>query len=115
MRRGLCPNPAPGAYETHDARHASRMSSQVTALPLYGGMTFPLAIGAVVDGVPTTFQMPLSGHRSPVRAVVPMATAISLIPFSAGKQPAVVGRPRAVLGRQHHLKTVVNVPVRVRR
>ncbi|WP_225402740.1 hypothetical protein, partial [Escherichia coli] len=35
---------------------------QVTAFPLYGGITLPLAIGAVVEGVPTTFQTPLSGH-----------------------------------------------------
>ena len=53
------------------------MSSHVTALPPYGGMTSPLVIGAVVDGVPTTFQTPLSGQRSPVFAVVPMATATS--------------------------------------
>jgi hypothetical protein len=31
-----------------------------------------LAIGAVVVGVPTTFQTPLSGQFSPVRAVVPI-------------------------------------------
>lgn len=31
----------------------------------------PSAIGAVVDGVPTTSQIPLSGHFEPVRAVVP--------------------------------------------
>ena len=33
---------------------------------------FPFAIGAVVEGVPTTVQTPLSGHFSPVFAVVPM-------------------------------------------
>ena len=50
------------------------MSFQVTALPLYGGIRLPLAIGAVVEGVPTTSQMPLSGQISPVRALVPTAT-----------------------------------------
>ena len=33
---------------------------------------FVFAIGAVVDGVPTTFHNPLSGHFSPVLAVVPI-------------------------------------------
>ena len=33
---------------------------------------FPFAIGAVVEGVPTTVHTPLSGHFSPVLAVVPM-------------------------------------------
>lgn len=33
---------------------------------------FPFAIGAVVEGVPTTVHTPLSGHFSPVFAVVPM-------------------------------------------
>jgi hypothetical protein len=43
-------------------------------------MRFPLAIGAVVDGVPTTFQIPLSGQVSPVLAVVPIgAFAMFLI------------------------------------
>jgi len=32
----------------------------------------PLAMGAVVVGVPTTFQTPLSGHFCPVVAVVPI-------------------------------------------
>ena len=36
----------------------------------------PLAIGAVVDGVPTTCHTPLSGQASPVRAVVPIGTGI---------------------------------------
>lgn len=35
-----------------------------------------LAIGAVVLGVPITVQMPLSGHFSPVRAVVPTGAFI---------------------------------------
>jgi hypothetical protein len=35
-------------------------------------MRFPLAMGAVVDGLPTTFQTPLSGQVSPVVAVVPI-------------------------------------------
>jgi hypothetical protein len=32
----------------------------------------PSAIGAVVEGLSRDFQTPLSGHRSPVRAVVPI-------------------------------------------
>lgn len=44
----------------------------MTALLSYGGIVFPFEIGAVVVGFPTTFQTPLSGHFSPVRAVVPM-------------------------------------------
>ncbi|MGP3236830.1 hypothetical protein ACTVPP_20365, partial [Serratia ureilytica] len=32
----------------------------------------PLAIGAVVEGLPTTSQTPLSGHFCPVVAVVPI-------------------------------------------
>lgn len=35
-------------------------------------MRLLLAMGAVVEGVPTTCQTPLSGHVSPVRAVVPI-------------------------------------------
>ena len=31
---------------------------------------------AVVDGVPTTFQTPLSGHFSPVFAVVPIGARV---------------------------------------
>lgn len=52
------------------------MSFQVTALSLYGGMVFPLAIGAVVLGVPTTSQTPLSGHFSPVLAVAPTSAIV---------------------------------------
>lgn len=48
--------------------YAYLVSSQVTARPSYGGILFPSAIGAVVDGTPTTFHTPLSGHVSPVRA-----------------------------------------------
>jgi hypothetical protein len=42
----------------------------------------PLAIGAVVLGLPCTFQTPLSGHFSPVLAVVPIGifTLIKLFP-----------------------------------
>lgn len=35
-------------------------------------MRLPLAIGAVVVGVPTTCHIPLSGQVSPVEAVVPI-------------------------------------------
>jgi hypothetical protein len=48
------------------------MRTQVTARPSYGGMRFPLEIGAVVEGIPTTFHTPLSGQVSPVRARVPI-------------------------------------------
>lgn len=36
----------------------------------------PLAIGAVVVGVPTTFHTPLSGDFVPVRAVVPIGRRV---------------------------------------
>ena len=60
------------------------MSFQVTALPLYGGMRFRFAMGAVVEGFPTTFHTPLSGQISPVLAVVPMGAraAVLSIPTS---------------------------------
>jgi len=48
------------------------MSRQVTARLAYGGITLCFAIGAVVLGWVVTFQIPLSGHLSPVRAVVPI-------------------------------------------
>lgn len=38
----------------------------------------PLAIGAVVVGVPCTFQTPLSGQDSPVLAVLPTAIVLSI-------------------------------------
>ena len=47
-------------------------------------MRLPFAIGAVVDGLPSTFQTPLSGQMLPVDTRVPMglfvAVAISLTP-----------------------------------
>ncbi len=52
------------------------MSIHVTHFPSYGGIVFPFAIGAVVEGVPTTFQTPLSGHFCPVEAVVPIGAFI---------------------------------------
>lgn len=42
-------------------------------------MVFPFAIGAVVDGVPITFHTPLSGHFSPVLAVVPIGFFVAFI------------------------------------
>lgn len=54
---------------------------QVTPFPPYGGITLPLAMGAVVEGVPTTFQIPLSGHFCPVEAVVPIGALDILIPL----------------------------------
>lgn len=38
-------------------------------------------MGAVVEGVPTTCQTPLSGQRSPVRAVVPIGALVSVIDY----------------------------------
>lgn len=43
-------------------------------------MRLPLAIGAVVVGVPTTFHTPLIGQFCPVRAVVPSAMLFSFLP-----------------------------------
>ena len=68
------------------------MSIQVTALPLYGGIRLRFAIGAVVVGLPTTFQTPLSGQISPVFAVVPIgarevACSISISFLAAGIRP----------------------------
>ena len=39
-------------------------------------MRLPCAIGAVVLGVPTTSHTPLSGHVSPVLAVLPTAMLV---------------------------------------
>lgn len=39
-------------------------------------MTFPCAIGAVVDGVEIASQTPDSGQRSPVLAVVPIGARV---------------------------------------
>ena len=52
--------------------YAYVFSRQVTARPAYGGITLCTAIGAVVLGMPTTSQTPLSGHLCPVVAVVPI-------------------------------------------
>jgi len=38
----------------------------------------PRAIGAVVEGVPATAHTPLSGHVSPVRAVVPIGHLVCI-------------------------------------
>lgn len=61
------------------SNQASLINFQVTAFPLCGGMVFPFAIGAVVDGESWDSQMPLSGQVSPVLAVVP--TPAMLSPF----------------------------------
>lgn len=50
--------------------YAGLTSLHVTAWPLYGGMMLFSAIGAVVEGVPTTSQTPLFGQRWPVLAVI---------------------------------------------
>lgn len=44
-------------------------------------MRLPSAIGAVVDGVPTTFHTPLSGQISPVVAVVPIGALAIMTPL----------------------------------
>lgn len=67
-----------------DSHQASWISCQVTDWLAYGGMRFPLAMGAVVLGVPTTFHTPDSGQVSPVRAVVPMGMAA---PFGRSVSP----------------------------
>jgi hypothetical protein len=58
-------------------------------------MMLCFAIGAVVDGVLMTCQTPLSGHRSPVRAVVPMGALLCVIWFASvfisGAACAVIG------------------------
>jgi len=70
------PQPEPGCGEAsfRTENQAYWISFQVTALRSNGGIVFPLAIGAVVVGYPTTCQTPLSGHFSPVLAVVPNGT-----------------------------------------
>jgi len=42
-------------------------------------MTLLIAIGAVVEGSPTTFHTPDSGHFSPVLAVRPTAMSLSFL------------------------------------
>ena len=49
-----------------DGNQASVFNFQVTPLFLYGGILLPLAIGAVVVGVPLTCHTPERGHFSPV-------------------------------------------------
>jgi hypothetical protein len=44
---------------------------------------FPLAIGAVVDGVEVTFHTPLSGQVCPVLAVVPIGFFMMINRFSS--------------------------------
>ena len=44
-------------------------------------MRLYLAMGAVVDGLPTTFHTPLSGQLSPVLAVVPIGALAMMRPF----------------------------------
>ncbi|MFD2188817.1 hypothetical protein [Aquimarina celericrescens] len=61
--------------------YAYWISFQITAFPSYGGILFPLAIGAVVVGVPTTFHIPDSGQVCPVLAVVPIGAFAIFIRF----------------------------------
>ncbi|WP_220395518.1 hypothetical protein, partial [Klebsiella pneumoniae] len=73
--------PAGAAFRCQSKYQAYWVNIQVTAFPAYGGITLPFAIGAVVEGVPTTFQTPLSGHFCPVEAVVPIGALDMLIPL----------------------------------
>lgn len=41
-------------------------------------MRFPLAMGAVVLAVPTTFHTPLSGQVAPVFAIVPIGVFVEV-------------------------------------
>src|SRR5258708_5898120 len=58
-------------------------------------MTLRSAIGAVVDGWDVTCQTPLSGHLSPVRAVVP----IGLRTFGVAMRRASLRDPRRTIRR----------------
>lgn len=74
----------------------------------------PFAIGAVVVGVPTTCQTPLSGHFSPVLAVVPIGArcefAIYLYLYVLGLSPlpiyALEKKKFAVDGKKKNLKSI---------
>lgn len=48
-------------------------------------MVLPLAMGAVVEGDPTTFHTPLSGQVCPVWALVPSAEGTSCSLIGLGK------------------------------
>lgn len=50
-------------------------------MSLYGGIMLFIAIAAVVEGVPTTSQTPVSGHFSPVLASVPNGFLAMLSPL----------------------------------
>jgi len=54
-------------------------------------------MGAVVDGVPSTFQIPDSGQASPVRALVPMGFLEEVIVPKISKHPSM---PRTLLSAQ---------------
>ena len=49
----------------------------MTAWLLYGGITFPFAMGVVVEGVDCAFHTPLTGHCCPVRAVMAMLGSLA--------------------------------------
>lgn len=72
-------------------------------------------MGAVVLGVLTTCQTPLSGHRSPVRALVPIGAFILEVP--GGMSPTFRGTSPTVLSalwiglRGHGLFLAVRVRV----
>jgi DNA-directed RNA polymerase specialized sigma24 family protein len=78
-------------------------------------MVLPLAIGAVVVEVPTTFQTPLSGHFCPVVAVVPIGArcefVIYLCLYVLGLSPlpiyALKKKNLAVDGKKKKLKSIL--------
>lgn len=78
-------------------------------------MVLSLAMGAVVVGVPTTFQTPLSGHFCPVVAVVPIGArcefVIYLCLYVLGLSPlpiyAIEKKKFAVDGKKKNLKSIL--------
>ena len=68
-------------------------------------MTLVSAIGAVVDGVPTTSQTPDSGHRSPVFAVVPIGDlAMAKSPCGARAYALSTRDFQVRVGREHPVR-----------
>jgi hypothetical protein len=63
-------------------------------------MRFPLAIGAVVEGEPITFQTPLSGQISPVFAVVPIGAFMLKILIYMNYSTLPISKYRVALNRK---------------
>lgn len=68
----------PPPHSPRPAAYAYWIKTHVTAVPPYGGMRLPRAMGAVVPPV-CGFQTPLSGQVSPVRAVVPIGFFMDIL------------------------------------